>query len=91
MAALITACVTTIGMIAGLLVFRQRQQPDTSGHGTAALSCNRQQHGLDRRFKEIRLMSLQPLYRPLRPELDKFLYAAVGEERGPVTLTMLSA
>ena len=60
-------------------------------HGTAALSCNRQQHGLDRRFKEIRLMSLQPLYRPLRPDLDKFLYAAVGEEQEAVTLTMISA
>ena len=36
-------------------------------------------------------MSLHPLYRPLRPELDKFLYAAVGEEQEPVTLTVLSA
>src|SRR3954470_13975697 len=36
-------------------------------------------------------MSLHPLYRPLRPELDKFLYAAVGEEQEPLTLTVLSA
>ena len=36
-------------------------------------------------------MSLHPLYRSLRPELDKFLYAAVGEEQEPVTLTVLSA
>ena len=36
-------------------------------------------------------MSLHPLYHPLRPEFDKFLYAAVGEEQEPVTLTVLSA
>jgi len=36
-------------------------------------------------------MSLRPLYRPLRPDLDKFLHATVGEEQEGVTLTMISA
>jgi len=36
-------------------------------------------------------MSQHPLYRPLRPDLDKFLYAAVGEQQEAVTLTMISA
>ena len=36
-------------------------------------------------------MSQHPLYRPLRPDLDKFLYAAVGEQHEAVTLTMISA
>ena len=36
-------------------------------------------------------MSLRPLYRPLRPDLDRFLYATVGEEQEGVSLTMISA
>src|SRR4051812_2839890 len=36
-------------------------------------------------------MSLRALYRPLRPDLDKFLHATVGEEQEGVTLTMISA
>lgn len=36
-------------------------------------------------------MALRPLYRPLRPDLDRFLYATVGEERDGVPLTMISA
>jgi hypothetical protein len=36
-------------------------------------------------------MPLRPLYGPLRPDLDKFLHAAVGEERDGVPLTMISA
>jgi hypothetical protein len=36
-------------------------------------------------------MALRPLYGPLRPDLDKFLHAAVGEERDGVPLTMISA
>src|ERR1700686_4241226 len=36
-------------------------------------------------------MALRPLYGPLRPDLDKFLYAAVGEERDGVPLSMISA
>jgi hypothetical protein len=36
-------------------------------------------------------MSLKPPYRPLRPDLDKFLYAAVGQEQEGVSLTMISA
>src|SRR5258708_4876469 len=35
-------------------------------------------------------MPLRPLYRPLRPDLDKFLHAAVGEERDGVPLTVIS-
>ncbi len=36
-------------------------------------------------------MALRPLYRPLRPDLDRFLHAAVGEERDGMPLTMISA
>lgn len=36
-------------------------------------------------------MALRPLYAPLRPDLDKFLQATVGEERDGVPLTMISA
>lgn len=36
-------------------------------------------------------MPLRQLYRPLRPDLDRFLYATVGEEQEGVSLTMLSA
>lgn len=36
-------------------------------------------------------MTLRPLYRPFRPDLDRFLYAAVGEERDGAPLTLISA
>lgn len=36
-------------------------------------------------------MALRQLYRPLRPDLDRFLYAEVGEEQEGVCLTMISA
>lgn len=36
-------------------------------------------------------MTLRPLYAPLRPDLDKFLQATVGEEHDGVPLTMISA
>ena len=36
-------------------------------------------------------MPLRPLYRPLRPDLDRFLHATVGDERDGVPLTMISA
>ena len=36
-------------------------------------------------------MALRPLYRPFRPDLDNFLYAAVGEERDGVPLSLVSA
>jgi hypothetical protein len=36
-------------------------------------------------------MALRPLYRPFRPDLDRFLYAAVGEERGGAPLSLVSA
>jgi hypothetical protein len=36
-------------------------------------------------------MSLRPRYRPLRPDLDKFLHAEVGEEQEGASLTMISA
>jgi len=36
-------------------------------------------------------MALRPLYGALRPDLDKFLYAAVGEEQDGMPLSMISA
>lgn len=36
-------------------------------------------------------MPLRPSFGPLRPDLDRFLHAAVGEERDGVPLTMISA
>ena len=36
-------------------------------------------------------MALRPLYAPLRPDLDNFLFAAVGEERNGVPLSVISA
>jgi hypothetical protein len=36
-------------------------------------------------------MALRPLYCPFRPDLDNFLYAAVGEERDGVPLSLISA
>ena len=36
-------------------------------------------------------MVLRPAYRPVRPELDDFLYAAVGEEIDGVPLSLISA
>jgi hypothetical protein len=36
-------------------------------------------------------MALRPLYRPLRPDLDGFLFAPVGEERGGTPLSVISA
>lgn len=34
---------------------------------------------------------LRPLFRPLRPDLDPFLFAMVGEERNGIPLSMISA
>jgi len=36
-------------------------------------------------------MALRPLFAPLRPDLDDFLFAKVGEEREGVPLSMISA
>ena len=36
-------------------------------------------------------MSLRPSFRPLRPDLDRFLFATVGEETSDVPLSVLSA
>jgi hypothetical protein len=36
-------------------------------------------------------MALRPLYRPLRPDLDDFLFAPVGEERDGIPLSVISA
>lgn len=36
-------------------------------------------------------MALRASFRPLRPDLDKFLFAAVGTERDGVPLSMVSA
>lgn len=36
-------------------------------------------------------MALRPSFRPLRPDLDKFLFATVGVERDGVPLSMVSA
>lgn len=36
-------------------------------------------------------MALRLPYRPFRPDLDRFLYAAVGEDRDGVPLTLISA
>lgn len=36
-------------------------------------------------------MALRPSFRPLRPDLDKFLFAAVGAEQNGVPLSMVSA
>ncbi|HJU14883.1 MAG TPA: hypothetical protein VJ770_00295 [Stellaceae bacterium] len=36
-------------------------------------------------------MALRPLYRPLRPDLDDFLFAPVGEERNGIPLSVISA
>jgi hypothetical protein len=36
-------------------------------------------------------MALRPLFAPLRPDLDEFLFAAVGAERNGVPLSMISA
>jgi hypothetical protein len=36
-------------------------------------------------------MALHPLYRPLRPDLDGFLFAPVGEERDGIPLSVISA
>jgi hypothetical protein len=34
---------------------------------------------------------LRPMFAPMRPELDRFLFAAVGEERNDIPLSMISA
>lgn len=36
-------------------------------------------------------MALRRLYAPLRPDLNNFLFAAVGEERNGIPLSMMSA
>ena len=36
-------------------------------------------------------MALRDTFRPLRPDLDKFLFAAIGTERNGVPLSMVSA
>jgi hypothetical protein len=36
-------------------------------------------------------MTLRPLFAPLRPDLDAFLFASVGAERDGVPLSMISA
>jgi hypothetical protein len=36
-------------------------------------------------------MALRPSYAPLRPDLDPFLFAAVGGERNGIPLSMISA
>ena len=36
-------------------------------------------------------MALHPLYRPLRPDLDDFLFAPMGEERDGIPLSVISA
>jgi hypothetical protein len=36
-------------------------------------------------------MALHQLYAPFRPDLNKFLFAAVGEERNGIPLSMMSA
>ena len=36
-------------------------------------------------------MALRPLYRPLCPDLDDFLFAPVGEERDGIPLSVISA
>lgn len=36
-------------------------------------------------------MALREFYRPLHPDLDTFLFCAVGEERNGIPLSMLSA
>ena len=36
-------------------------------------------------------MALRRFYAPLRPDLDNFLFAAVGEERNGIPLSMISA
>jgi len=36
-------------------------------------------------------MSLRPSFRPLRPDLDKFLFATIGDEINDVPLSVLSA
>jgi hypothetical protein len=36
-------------------------------------------------------MALRPLYRPLRPDLDNFLFAPIGEERDGIYLSVVSA
>jgi hypothetical protein len=36
-------------------------------------------------------MALRELFRPLRPDLDKFLFAEVGAERNGIPLSMVSA
>ena len=36
-------------------------------------------------------MALRPLFAPLRPELDQFLFAVVGEERNRIPLSTISA
>src|SRR5947207_14247853 len=36
-------------------------------------------------------MALRRLYAPFRPDLNKFLFAAVGEERDGIPLSMMSA
>jgi hypothetical protein len=36
-------------------------------------------------------MALRRLFAPLRPDLDDFLFAAVGDERNGIPLSMISA
>lgn len=36
-------------------------------------------------------MALRRLYAPFRPDLNNFLFAAVGEERNGIPLSMMSA
>ena len=41
--------------------------------------------------QELSKMALRRLYAPLRPDLDNFLFAAVGQERNGIPLSMISA
>jgi hypothetical protein len=36
-------------------------------------------------------MALRPLFRPLRPDLDRFLFSPVGAEQNGIPLSMVSA
>src|SRR5215208_6909479 len=46
-------------------------------------------HGWFREF--VVAMALRPLFRPLRPDLDPFLFAVVREERDGISLSTISA
>src|SRR5579885_2595896 len=59
------------------------ERAGADGHGPGTKRC--------RPFRRVGAMTLRRPFRPLRPDLDKFLFATVGDEVDGVPLSVISA